>query len=45
MGYAKAYEGLAGILEKEGKADEALEMLQKSVDLSPRNRGRQLKMA
>ncbi len=44
-GYAKAYEGLADILEKEGKADEAFEMLQKSVDISPRNRERQIKMA
>ncbi len=44
-GYAKAYEGLAGILEKEGKTDEAFEMLQKSVTISPRNRERQMKIA
>jgi tetratricopeptide (TPR) repeat protein len=44
-GYARAYEGLSDILEKEGKADEALEMLQKSVAISPRNRERQMKMA
>ncbi|MBT3820339.1 MAG: response regulator, partial [Nitrospinaceae bacterium] len=41
---AKAYEGMANILGKEGKSEEAFEFLKKAVDLSPKNKDRQLKM-
>lgn len=41
----KAYDGLAEILDREGKPEEAFKLLQRAVSISPRNQERQMRIA